>query len=132
MADTAITITALDKSVPYRQVQMPSYMTGTFAGDDVDYHSFVIDGRGKGNLTVAVHNLTDQTVTVSLYGMHSIDGVVGGTGVFSISAAGFTVATDTTGYKVNTDPFPYFLVRLTFAGVPDGKDVTTWANLSAY
>jgi len=133
MADIAITIAALDKDVGYRQAQMPSYVYGSFVGEDTDDHAAKVDGRGKGRLTYAVDNATDQTVTVTLYGMHTATGEVGGTGVFAIDSTGFAVTTATTGYETNNDPFPYYLIRCTFAVTPTGdKDVTVYANLSAF
>lgn len=132
MADTAITVTPLNKDVSYRQAQMPVSVYGTYAGDDADYHTLTLDAKGKGHLVYGVDNKTDKTVTVTLYGAHSATGVVGGDGVFAIDSTGFTVAASSTGYSTNADSFPYIIVRLKFADVPDGSDVVVYADYTAF
>jgi len=136
MADTIISITPLDKtSVSGQRVVMPFYMTGNFDGDDTDYHSFKIDAGGKSKFTIACDNATNKTVTITVYGMHSATAEVGDTGVFPISAAGFTVTTGTIGYGVNSDAFPYYLIRAKFADTPTdspAEEVTLYISFSAY
>lgn len=128
MADTPIALTLLDKrTVSYRQAQMPFYMTGSFVGDDTDYHVFKVDGGGK-DFTCACDNATNRTVTITVYGMHSATAEVGETGVCAITDAGFTVTTKTTGYGTNGAAFPYYLIRAKFADVADDKTVTMYIN----
>jgi len=132
MGDTAITLASLNKDVSYRQAQMPYYVYGTFVGDDTKSHALKVDGRGKGRLTYAVDNLTSETVTVTLYGMHSGSGEVGNTGVFAIDSAGFTVAATSSGYETCNDAFPYYLIRVKFAATPNIKVVTVYADFQAF
>jgi len=133
MADTPITSVSLDKDVSYRQSQMPVHVHGVYAGDDTDYHVLVVDGRGKGRMSYGIDNETNKTVTVTLYGAHSATAVVGGSGVFAIDVTGsFTVATATTGYETNNDPFPFYLIRTKFSDTPDGENVTVYINLEAF
>jgi len=132
MADTAITRVPSGHDVSYRQTIMPSYSSGTFVGDDTDQHAFKVDGRGKGNLTYSVDNPTNQTVTITLYGMPSATAEVGDTGVCLITNGDFTATTATTAYKTNTTAFPYYLIRAKFAIAADSKTVTVFANFSAF
>jgi len=132
VADTEITRIPLGHDISYRQTQMPAYSYGTFVGDDTDYHAFVVDARGKGRLVYGCDNKTNKDVTVTLYGAHSADAVVGGDGVFAIDDTGFAVAATSTGYETNNDPFPFIIVRLKFAAVPDGKSVTVYTNFQAF
>jgi len=133
MADTPITLVSLDKDVSYRQAQMPVHVYGVYEGDDTDYHVLIVDGRGKSRMSYGVDNETNKTVTVTLYGAHSATAVVGGAGVFAIDVTGsFTVATATTGYETNNDPFPFYLIRTKFADVPDGENVTVYVDIEAF
>ncbi len=134
MADTAISYTSLDldKNIDSHRAQRPFYMSGTFVGDDTDNHALKTLGNGKGRFTYGIDNATDQTATVTLYGMHSVTAEVGDTGVFAIDSTGFTVTTGTTGYETCNDVFPAYLVRVTFGSTPDGSTVTVYVDFSAF
>lgn len=130
MADTAITVTRVDNEVHHRQAQMPKYIIGTWKADDILNHAMKLNARGKGRFTVAAQNKTDQTLTVTIYGMHSADAEVGEDGVFLIGE--FTVLTAARGYETVNDPFPWYLIRETFSVTPNGTNVITYVNFSAY
>lgn len=129
---TVETLASLSKQVHYRQTVSPNHQTGSFVGDDTDNHDFKSDGRGKSKLTVAVHNATDKDLTVTVYGMHEVDGDVGDVGTFELGGPGngsFTVtAAGDWNYEVSNDPFPFYLVRCAFADTPDGSAVTIYEN----
>lgn len=134
MADIAITTTPLGKDVAYRQSQSPSYVYGSFVADDTDNHILKVDGRGKGRLAISVDNPANQTVTVTIYGMHAATGAVGDVGTFLIGS--FTVtATDDKGYETINDPFPWYLIQLAYAVTPTDnplKTATVYADFSAF
>ncbi len=133
MGVVAETISALAKDVSYRQAVAPSYLTGSFVVNDTDSHTWKIDGRGKGRLTVAVDNLgSDQVVTVSVYGSHSITAAVGGSGVMQIGSS-FTVGTTSAGYETVNDPFPFYIVVIVAAGAATNSPTdTVWMDFSAF
>ena len=134
MADIAITTTPLGNDVAYRQSQSPSYVYGSFVADDTDNHILKVDGRGKGRLAISVDNPANQTVTVTIYGMHAATGAVGDVGTFLIGS--FTVtATDDKGYETINDPFPWYLIQLAYAVAPTDnplKTATVYADFSAF
>lgn len=136
-ADTAISYTSLDldKNIDSHRAARPFYLSGTFVADDTDYHVAKILANGKGRMTFAVDNPANKTVTVTLYGAHSITDEVGDTGVFAIDSTGFAVTAATVGYETNNDVFPVYLVRLKFADTPTdspSKEVTLYISFSAY
>ena len=119
--------------VPYRQVISPSHMSGTFVINDTDNHDFVIDMKGKNVITMALDvSTSDQTVTVTAYGMHSSSATVADTGVVAIDGGTFSttdgedidylnvVTTASTG-----GVFPYYLVRCVSAGAASGSPTAT-------
>lgn len=123
----------LGKDVAYRQAQMPDYVVGTFSADDASDHVFKVDGRGKGRMLVAVANPSNKAATVTLYGMHTSDGAIGDSGVYSIGS--FPVLAAGADYDVASDPFPWYLVKVTLVDTPTDnplKTVTTWINFSAF
>jgi len=134
MSDVAVTVTPLSKDVPYRQAQMPNYLTGTFVGDDTDNHDMRVDGRGKGRSTIAVNNPCNQDLVVTVYGMHAVDGAVGDAGTFLVGT--FTVtAVENQDYETVNDPFPWYLVRMAFSVAPDDDplvSVTAHVDFSAF
>lgn len=134
MADIAITLASLGKDVSAHQAQMPYQVYGSYDGGDTDYHALKVDGRGKGRMVYAVDNATNQTVTVTLYGMHSMTAEVDdtSTGVFAIDSTGFEVTTASTGYETNNDPFPYYLIRTKFDTESDSEAVTVYVNFMAF
>lgn len=134
MADTTITRATLGHNVDQRQVIGPNYSYGVVALNDTNYHSLVVDGRGKGRMTYFVTNETDQTVTVNVYGSQTEDGDPADTGVIEIGGSGGSLLTITAGskdYDCINDPFPWYIIRIHSAVAPDGSNVTIYANLQA-
>lgn len=118
MADVALNLLSVSGLVgSHRQAILPDAQSGTFVGDDTDNHDCKFAGRGKGKITVAVDNPCNQTVTATIYGMHSATGAVGDVGTFSIGSFTVTAAGDK-GYEVVGDAFPFYLVRLAFSVTP--------------
>lgn len=105
------------------QVELPANYEEVVALDDTDPHDFVVPAQGKGRGTIAIHNATDQTVTVRLYGCFHADDEVGDPNVHQIGGD-FTVLTTAQDYDTFNDPFPFYLVRLVAAMAPDGSNVT--------
>ena len=124
MADVTLTMSKAGGDVHYAQTISPNPLTGTFVADDTDNHIAKVDGRGKGRLTVAVDNPANQTVTVTVYGMHSATGAVGDAGTFLIGSFTVTAAQDK-GYEVVADPFPFYLVNLAYGIVPTDNPLVT-------
>ena len=129
--ETLSVLGTVSKDTGRNQAQVPSNLTVTYAGDDADNHDVKFEGRGKGRGSIVVHNKTDQTATVSLYGMHVVTEDVGGDSVVQIGSS-FTVAATVVGYETFNDPFPFYLVRVVLGGGPDGSNVILNINLAAY
>ena len=111
--------------IHYRQVIVPSYVTGSYVVNDTDSHDFKIDGRGKGRLSVVLDvSTSDETQTVTVYGMHTEGADVGDEGVVSIGSFTVTDANDI-GYETINDPFPFYLVRCVSAGSASGTPTAT-------
>tara|TARA_R110000824_G_scaffold11293_2_gene49307 strand:- start:874 stop:1305 length:432 start_codon:yes stop_codon:yes gene_type:complete len=119
--------------VPYRHVLSPAHYSGTFVINDTDDHDFVIDMKGKNVVTLVMDVATsDQTVTVTAYGMHASTATVGDTGVVALDGGSFSttdgedidylniVTTASTG-----GVFPYYLVRCVSAGAATGSPTGT-------
>lgn len=118
MADVALSLSPISGLVgSHRQAILPDSQSGTFVGDDTDNHDCKFTGKGKGHLTLAVNNPCNQTVTATIYGMHSATGAVGDAGTFSIGSFTVTAAQDK-GYEVLADAFPFYLIRLAFSITP--------------
>ncbi|MDD4984185.1 MAG: hypothetical protein PHQ43_00150 [Dehalococcoidales bacterium] len=124
MGTTVEDVKDLAHQVQYRQTISPTYQYGSFTADDADNHDFKVDGRGKGRFTVAVDNPANQSLTFAVYGMHSATGTVGGTGVHQIGTT-TTVSNASTGYEVVADPFPWYLIRVVYGGVPTDSPLKT-------
>ncbi|MFA5429840.1 MAG: hypothetical protein WC329_01620 [Candidatus Omnitrophota bacterium] len=118
--------------VHYRQAISPNHQTGSFVGDDTDNHDFVFQGRGKSCPQIDIHNAPNKELTWTLYGMHEKDGEVGDPGTYQID----TGAVDAAGQYDDAwfgYAFPFFLLRLAYAVVPDDdpfESVTVFANLT--
>ena len=126
----ATVATPLDKNVSFRQVEMPTNTHNSFASDGAA-HDYIVDARGKGRATIAVHNLSNQTVTATVYGAHTSADDPGETGVFPIGSA-FTVAAAAVGYETLNDPFPYYIVRLSTPAAGDAALIHLYINAQAY
>lgn len=123
----------LGKDVPYRQSQSPDYQKSTFTADDTSDHIFKIDARGKGRMTLAVDNPANQALIVTLYGMHTSTGAIGDSGVFLIDS--FGVGAVGALYDVANDPFPWYLVKVTYDVIPTDNPLKTcsvWVDFSAF
>ena len=112
-------------SVNYRQVIQPQNLTGSFIINDTDDHDFKVDGRGKGRMTVVIENPGDQTLTIQVYGMEDDDDDVGDPFVNQIGADWTVTDADDRGYRTISDPFPFYLVRVTSAGAASGSPTCT-------
>jgi len=119
------------------QPAMPSFVRGTFLGDDTDNHDFIADGRGKGRLTVAFHTTGTSTYTISMYGQHSTGSTPGDDDNFFIgSFSAFSSGADTTagGYETIADPFPFYMARIQKTDTADASAPTNtvYLNFSAF
>jgi hypothetical protein len=121
-------------NVKSRQATSPSYLRGTFTLDDGDNHDFKVDGRGKGRMTVCADvSTSNQTVTVSVYGMHGIGDDVGDAGVVQIGSSFTVTDANDIGYETVNDVFPFYLIRLAPASSASGSPTCTlYVNLSAF
>lgn len=129
--------TSAPNNIRDNQPQMPSFLTGTFTGDDTDFHDYIADGRGKGRLTVAFYTTGTSTYTVSVYGQHSSGTTAGGVGSFFIgSFAAYSSGAGSTegGYETIADPFPFYMARVQTSSTGDasGPVNTLYLNFSAY
>ena len=127
MADTEFTATELGKKISYKQSTLPRAMSGSFAGDDTDYHFIELNMSVNGGLTYGATNETNKTLTITLYGAFETGVDPGDAEAFPIDTTGFTVLTGASDYTTTTDKFPYYLIRCKFADTPDGEDVTVKA-----
>lgn len=130
--DVTVGTAGKDKA-SYRQVIVPNYVEATFEVDDVGNHDFLIDGRGKGRMTVHVTNESDVNMTTTLYGTALPTADIGDVGVVQID--GFSLVTtpaDNDDYEVVNDPFPFYIARMVGAAGPgDGSDATLRVYLSS-
>jgi len=131
MPDTAITPT-ISEDIKGKQAQMPAYVSGSYVGDDTDYHALKVNAQGKGKLVYCVDNKTDQEVVALLYGSHSATADVGDDGVFEIDSSTLTVAATSKEYGISNDPFPHFIVRASSSVAGDSEDVLVYVNFSAF
>ncbi len=117
----------------HRTAMIPNALTGSFATQNTNNNEFKLSGLGKGRLSIAVDNPANQVLVVVVYGMHTVDGVVGDAGVFQIGT--WTVPLADKSYQTVNDPFPFYLVRLTHSLTPTdtpAKTVTLYVTPSAF
>ena len=114
---TIETTSALGVEVHYRQAISPNHQKGSFVGDDTDNHDFIFKGRGKSTVNIEVDNAPNAALTWTLYGMHEEDGEVGDPGTFPIDN-GTIDAADKADEAFMCYCFPFFLLRLAYAGAP--------------
>lgn len=119
--------------VHYRQVIMPYHGSGSFLGNDANYHDFRFPARGKSIIGFFINNPANKDLSWELYGMHGIASLSDDPGVKKI--ANDTVATvtseDGTLYYY---AYPFYILRLFFAEVPTdepAKTVSVWIDLQA-
>jgi len=127
MADTTFTAAELGDKVDWQQTEKPRSMSGTFAGDDSDYHVMELDMRVNGGLTYGATNETDKDLTITLYGAFESGLDPADEAAFPIDIAGFVVSATSSDYTTTTDKFPYYLIRCKLAAGPDGENVTVKA-----
>ena len=134
MGVTVESITPLGVDVHYRQAGAPNYLRGSFLGDDTDSHDFKFASRGKGRgVTVSMDNAPNKELTYVIYGMHSLAGTVGDVGTFSVVTN--VVALGAKGAQAVTAPYPFYLVRLSYAAQPTDnpvKSCSLYVDLSPY
>jgi len=134
MADTAITNVngvASGEHVGKAQVIVPNYRKGIVALADDDYHALIVDGRGKGRMTVFVTNETDKDVAVTVFGSQTSDADPADAGVIELGGdgeSGFTAEDEDENYETYNDPFPFYIVRIKAGADPDGENVTIYVN----
>jgi len=125
MADTATTTPAeIGDHISYHQSSKPRAMSSTFVADDTDFHVMEVDMSVNGGLTYGATNPSNQILTITLYGAFESGVDPGAAEAFEIDGTGFTIAATSSDYTTTTDKFPFYLIRCTFAVVPDGKTVT--------
>jgi len=131
MADTAIIGSVAESTITAQQVQIPAYITGTYAADDTDYHTMVVDARGKPKLTYGAFNASNKDVVITLYGSPSATAAVGDTGVFLIGTS-ITATATSNKYDTTDDGFPFYLIRCKQAATPNGETITVYAYLTPF
>lgn len=134
MADVALAPTVISGAPgSHRQVILPSLVKSSFLADDTDNYILKIDGRGKGNLLVAIDNPANQTVIATLYGMFSAAGAIGAADVFPISGGTITVtAAADKDYQICADLFPFYLINLNYAVAPTDDPAKTCSVYVAF
>ena len=134
MADTAITNTNNVESgehVGKNQVIIPNYRKATVELADDDYHALIVDGRGKGRMSVFVTNETDTDVAVTVFGAQTSDADPGDTDAVELGGSGesgFTASSTDKNYETYNDPFPFYIIRIKAATDPDGEEVNIYVN----
>ena len=134
MADTAIAnlnLTEDGEHVNKNQVIVPNYRYGVVALADTLNHAMIVDGRGKGRMTVFVKNETNQTITVTVYGAHNSDSDPADLDVLELGGSGasqFTVTTGIANYECYNDPFPFYIIRITTGSTPTSANVTIYVS----
>ena len=103
--------------IHYRQTIAPSSARGSFVADDADNHDLVIPTRGKSKLNLTMDNPADTAITWTLYGMNDEAGAIGDPDVVQLDTDAVLAATKVTEGFVNY-AFPFFLLRLAYAGAP--------------
>ena len=114
---TVESLSALGVDVHYRQAISPNHQQGSFVGDDTDNHDFIFKGRGKSTLGLLIDNAPNAELSWSLYGMHEEDGEVGDPGT-SLIDNGAVAAADKADEGFIFYPYPFYLLRLAYAGAP--------------
>ena len=115
-----------------KQVVLPNHKEFSFVANDTNDHDFIVDCRGKAKASICIDNPTDKTATITLYGAHAADADIGDTGVFELEGPGngsFDVATTVKDYTVVNDPFPWMIIRVTFAATPNGTTLRGYIDL---
>jgi len=126
MADTPFTAAQLGDDISYRQTTEPRLMSGTFDGDDTDYHALELDMRVQNGLMYGADNPANTDLTLTLYGaLASGKDVATDVDVFLIEDSELIVAAGETAYEVTGDKFPYYIIRCNFPVVPTDSPAET-------
>ena len=112
------------------QIQSPITLKGSFTAHDTNDHVMTVASHGKSKMTVSVDNPANQIATVKVYGTHLATGAIGGTGTFylntfTVAAANADQALVQGGYDSYDDPFPWYLIDVSYASSPTDNPVTT-------
>jgi len=119
MADTEITAAELGEEISYKQTTKPRSMSGTFDGDDTDYHAMELDMRVQNGLEYGAYNPCNQDLTITLYGaLASGKDVASDDDVFLVEDSELIVPAGETAYEVTGDKFDYYIIRCNFPVVP--------------
>lgn len=120
-------MTAVTDTNPQRLSSTSNYLSASFSTDDTDNHDFRFDAAGRSKSTIAVDNRANQIITITVYGSQTSTAEVSGNNVFQVGQ--FTVATTTSAYETFIDPFPFYLVRMTYSVTPSTVTTTLYVNL---
>jgi len=114
------------------RAQAPVVYTSTYQNDDTDDYIARFSASGKGRFSYCVDNLSDQDVTVTLYGAFSADGDIGDSDVFAIDSTG--IIAGAAGQKCDTcnDPFIWYYINCTSSVAGNNKAVTLYVCFMAY
>lgn len=124
----AANMAAVTDTNPERLSSTDNYLSASFTADDTDNHEYRYDAAGRSKSTVAVDNRGNQIITITVYGSQTSTGEVGS--VNSIFQVGqFTVGATSVGYETFIDPFPFYIVRMSYASTPGGGTTTLYVNL---
>jgi len=119
VADTPITAAELGDKVDWQQTEKPRSMSGTFDGDDTDYHAMELNMRVQSGLMYGAYNPANTDLTLTLYGtLASGKDVATDDDVFLIEDSELIVAAGETAYEVTGDKFLYYIIRCNFPVVP--------------
>jgi hypothetical protein len=101
-------------------------MSGTFDGDDTDYHAMELNMRVQNGLIYGAYNPCNQDLTITLYGALELEkDVTSDSDVFLIDDSELIVPTGETAYEVTGDKFPYYIVRCNFPVIPTDATAET-------
>lgn len=100
----------------------------SFAPDDTDDHDGVFDGRGKGDATVQLENDGDVQLDAEVYGAPDPSKSVGDAGV--VQLATFNASPNDGAHQAITDPFPYYIVRVSYASGPSGTETFVYMHFA--
>ena len=123
----ASNMSAVTDTNPSRLSSTSNYLTASFTADDTDNHEYRFDAAGRSKSTVAVDNRGNQIITITVYGSQTSVSEVGGNDVFQVGQ--FTIAATTSAYETFIDPFPFYVVRMSYSVTPGGGTTTLYVNL---
>jgi len=126
VADTEFTAAELGDNISYQQTMKPRTMSGTFDGDDTDYHALELNMRVQSGLMYGAYNPANTDLTLTLYGaLASGKDVASDADVFLIEDSELIVPAGETAYEVTGDKFLYYIIRCNFPVVPTDSPAET-------